>query len=59
MLLERTNIELFYTLKRDINCDIRTIAVVSVKLGLSHEEDGQMVFMNGVLRRVLGLGSTK
>jgi len=49
----------FYTLKPEINCDIRKVAVVSVKLGLSREEHGQRVFMNGVLRRVFGLGSTK
>lgn len=59
MLLEGTKIEWFYTLKPGINCDIRKVAVVSVKLGLSREEHGQRVFMNGVLMRVFGLGSTK
>jgi hypothetical protein len=54
-----SQIEWFYNLKPEINCDVITIAVVSVKLGLTRGEHGQRVFMNGVLRRVFGLGSTK
>lgn len=59
MLLERKKIERLYILKAEINCDIITIAVVCECKTHVKNTKGQRVFMNGVLRRVFGLGSMR